>query len=534
MSKKNNNSIKNNSYQTDNAGPSGLRSAVRKVGQNISCNNVNGANIVSHLTSKQHTGLIDSKTSKQYVKIDDPLTFKRPSSSSNINISGPSSVSKQQSTSKQTGVLAGFSSYEQHVEVVPAGPSTSKKHYTEELAGPSGYKQQHAAGVLKVINSEDYNQHLIAEMDTNLDQPDEQTMLSMIFDRYIEVSSDDDVEEEEVECIDIKTGDDDIIQIDDDVIQIDVGGIEIADDIETNIDVDDDDDNSGTTDNDHVKLPRPTKAVSKRSVVRRQRVENKKGKGLRHFSMKVCEKVRAKVTTSYNDVADELVEEFTNPTNTTYVGAQYDQKNIRRRVYDALNVLMALNIITKERKEIRWKGLPANSLEECLQVMNKRDLYMEQAKQKLDRLYELMLHRICYEQLVERNKAREKQGSSLSEESRLRIPFMLLSTDPKTRVDVHISRDKSEYEFNFDGKFEVKDDVQLLKKMGFVEQLEKGQCTEEDLKKFKSSVTPSLHEFVERMGRGNKEFSMDDLEKFVHNCELLDASFSSSYDSPSV
>jgi hypothetical protein len=38
----------------------------------------------------------------------------------------------------------------------------------------------------------------------------------------------------------------------------------------------------------------------------------------------------------------------------------YDEKNIRRRVYDALNVLMAMDIISKERKEIRWKGLPSN------------------------------------------------------------------------------------------------------------------------------------------------------------------------------
>ena len=31
---------------------------------------------------------------------------------------------------------------------------------------------------------------------------------------------------------------------------------------------------------------------------------------------------------------------------------------MRRRVYDALNVLMAMDIISKEKKEIQWKGLP--------------------------------------------------------------------------------------------------------------------------------------------------------------------------------
>ena len=33
-------------------------------------------------------------------------------------------------------------------------------------------------------------------------------------------------------------------------------------------------------------------------------------KGLRHFSMKVCEKVESKQTTTYNEVADELVAEL--------------------------------------------------------------------------------------------------------------------------------------------------------------------------------------------------------------------------------
>jgi transcription factor Dp len=30
------------------------------------------------------------------------------------------------------------------------------------------------------------------------------------------------------------------------------------------------------------------------------------GKGLRHFSMKICERVKGKGTTSYNEVADEV------------------------------------------------------------------------------------------------------------------------------------------------------------------------------------------------------------------------------------
>ena len=43
----------------------------------------------------------------------------------------------------------------------------------------------------------------------------------------------------------------------------------------------------------------------------------KGGKGLRHFSMKVCEKVQRKGVTTYNEVADELVAEFSDPRNLT-------------------------------------------------------------------------------------------------------------------------------------------------------------------------------------------------------------------------
>lgn len=48
-------------------------------------------------------------------------------------------------------------------------------------------------------------------------------------------------------------------------------------------------------------------------IYSKRRKTEKVGKGLRHFSMKVCEKVKKKGTTSYNEVADELVGEFTNP-----------------------------------------------------------------------------------------------------------------------------------------------------------------------------------------------------------------------------
>ena len=107
--------------------------------------------------------------------------------------------------------------------------------------------------------------------------------------------------------------------------------------------------------------------------------------------MKVCEKVQAKGVTSYNEVADELVNELTDPRCASPTDQQYDQKNIRRRVYDALNVLMAMNIISKEKKEIRWLGLPTNSVQEANGLELDKANRIERIRAKTHQLQDLIL-----------------------------------------------------------------------------------------------------------------------------------------------
>lgn len=118
----------------------------------------------------------------------------------------------------------------------------------------------------------------------------------------------------------------------------------------------------------------------------------KPGKGLRHFSMRVCQKVKEKGVTSYNEVADELVAEESDDAGAGLNGSgSYDQKNIRRRVYDALNVLMAMNIISKEKKEIKWIGLPTSSAQECEEIELKNQQSRKRIEEKQQQLRELVL-----------------------------------------------------------------------------------------------------------------------------------------------
>jgi hypothetical protein len=111
--------------------------------------------------------------------------------------------------------------------------------------------------------------------------------------------------------------------------------------------------------------------------------------------MKVCEKVQRKGTTSYSEVADELVAEFSTADNHILPNqSAYDQKNIWRSVYDALNVLITMNIIFKEKKESKWIGLPTNSAQECQNLEVERQRRLERIKQKQSQLQELICSKL--------------------------------------------------------------------------------------------------------------------------------------------
>ncbi|XP_041729994.2 transcription factor Dp-2-like isoform X2 [Coregonus clupeaformis] len=234
----------------------------------------------------------------------------------------------------------------------------------------------------------------------------------------------------------------------------------------------------------------------------------KNGKGLRHFSMKVCEKVQKKGATSYNEVADELVAEFTHSTTVMATDSVYDQKNIRRRVYDALNVLMAMNIISKEKKEIRWIGLPNNSAQECQNLEVEKQKSLKRIRQKRTQLEELILQQISFKNLVQRNKASE--ASSLApppSSSVIHLPFIIINTDVRTVTDCSISSDKCEYLFNFDNTFEIHDDIEILKHMGMSLGLESGKCSADNLILAKSLIPRSLETYVIGMARGTSQTS---------------------------
>ena len=215
----------------------------------------------------------------------------------------------------------------------------------------------------------------------------------------------------------------------------------------------------------------------------------------------MCEKVKQKGVTTYNIVADELVSEITAEAlaSKTAFGESFDQKNIRRRVYDALNVLMAMNIISKDKKEIRWHGLPTNAVQECYDLEREKEERLKRIEVKKKQLRELLIQHIAFKNLVERNKCFVQQPSR---NAIITLPFIIVNTNKETVIDCSISNDKSEYLFNFDNTFEIHDDIEVLKKMGLAANLDKAQLVpvdREDLDKARRLLPEALRSELDDM-----------------------------------
>ncbi|KAH1267658.1 Transcription factor-like protein DPB [Glycine max] len=192
-------------------------------------------------------------------------------------------------------------------------------------------------------------------------------------------------------------------------------------------------------------------AVASKKKKRGQRAigGDKSGRGLRQFSMKVCEKVESKGRTTYNE-------------------QQYDEKNIRRRVYDALNVLMAMDIISKDKKEIQWKGLPRTSLSDMEELKSERLGLRNRIEKKAAYLQELEEQYIGLQKLIQRNEQLYSSGNAPN--GGVSLPFILVQTRPHATVEVEISEDMQLVHFDFNSTpFELHDDNYVLKAMKLCE-----------------------------------------------------------------
>jgi hypothetical protein len=183
--------------------------------------------------------------------------------------------------------------------------------------------------------------------------------------------------------------------------------------------------------------------------------------------------------------------------------SKYDEKNIRRRVYDALNVLMAMDIIVKDKKMIVWNGLPGERTrntgstaiqkqpkdilkkpsEQLLRLKEETAKRQAEIQRKREILQELVTQNVCFNNLYQRNHAREvvemtspRPNTPDSQDSeKIPLPFIVVNTNHKAVIQCEMCPRKTNVNFDFTLPFEINDDNEILKRIGM------DRTTEEEL-----------------------------------------------------
>ncbi|XP_039044164.1 transcription factor-like protein DPA [Hibiscus syriacus] len=204
----------------------------------------------------------------------------------------------------------------------------------------------------------------------------------------------------------------------------------------------------------------------------KKKVSRMPGGGLRQFSVMVCKKLESKGSTTYAEVADEIIEEFST-TQTHAAGSldEFHEKNVRRRVYDALNVLMAMDIITREKKEIRWKGISPTQTKDLEEFKAMRVQLMTNVSRKAAYLKDLEEQIAGIQNIIKRNQRMLTNNTDPKEG--FTLPFLLVQTSPHATVEIEISEDMQLVHLDFNSMpFRLHDDAYALKLMHCCQQPE--------------------------------------------------------------
>ncbi|KAI9351062.1 hypothetical protein BD770DRAFT_156719 [Pilaira anomala] len=176
-------------------------------------------------------------------------------------------------------------------------------------------------------------------------------------------------------------------------------------------------------------------------VVVDQEVDNRQIKGLRLFSKQVCDKVAEKKTTTYNEVADELAADI--------------QRNNSHHV----------DIITKDRKEIKWLGINHNE-----QDLLQQEIKNEELRQKL-LLDSIQKNKSTYhdtwnnlnrlKQLVKRNQIHQQQQQQ--QQQLIHLPFFMIQG--KGEIETHYNYGNEACLSTTSSSFAIYQDIDILTKI---------------------------------------------------------------------
>ena len=196
--------------------------------------------------------------------------------------------------------------------------------------------------------------------------------------------------------------------------------------------------------------------------------------GLKEISKRVMEIIKQSGKTTYKAISDQIVNEISEK-------SLKDEKNIRRRIYDSLNVMKSMRLFNRDKntKTIMWNyGQEFDPLDELedkneFNEKNKENkidsadiaTLKKEIKEKSNKLELLRMELIGLKNVLERN-AREKD--KIPEEQKLYFPFIVIEfpTNKDPKINVALNDNKTKAHFGFDEVISMYGDLDAVSKIG--------------------------------------------------------------------
>jgi len=177
-------------------------------------------------------------------------------------------------------------------------------------------------------------------------------------------------------------------------------------------------------------------------------------RGLKFLTSKVKNIIYAKGFFSYKEVSDELVKELE---ITDGLDRGKEEKNILRRVYDALNVLIASEVVVKKGKKYVWQHSVSDQNELTKKQTKKLKARIEGKREVLQ---ENVKRLAAVNHLLSRNQG--KQDKEL-----IRFPFIIVATEehPENMVTMESNQTHTEICMKFKKEIQLYGDLEVSLKL---------------------------------------------------------------------
>ena len=195
--------------------------------------------------------------------------------------------------------------------------------------------------------------------------------------------------------------------------------------------------------------------------------------GLKEISKRVMDIIKQSGKTTYKAISDQIVNEINEK-------SLKDEKNIRRRIYDSLNVMKSMKLFNRDKntKTIMWnygqEFDPLNEIEDKSELNEKNDNKIDsgdiaslkkEIKEKNNKLELLKMELIGLKNVLERNA---KENEKIPEQQKLYFPFIVIefpsNKDPK--INVALNDNKTKAHFGFDEVISMYGDLDAVSKIG--------------------------------------------------------------------